>query len=363
MSDHRFKRIIFLTIILNAVWLGMTWVMLPEFIWGNWIRSLTLINALIIFIIVFINIQYLIPKFYLKSRLKYYSLTVSILLILITGIAIGIMELLDITGTPFDEGYPKNAFFRNLQQFRNNEGLPPAGPPSYLKFVRWLPIFILSIITSTVVEVTRYARKKDQQYARLENEKLITEIKFLKAQINPHFLFNALNNIYTLTLLKSESASDYLLKLSDMLKYMVYDCSEPFVPMRKELEYLENFVSLTALKDSGGMNISLEISVSNPEQYVPPLLFIPLVENAFKHGNIEDLENGWVNIQLNDHNSQIECSVSNSVNIEDDSKDPQGGIGLDNLRKRLELLYPARHILALSFEKESYHITLTIRNS
>ena len=159
----------------------------------------------------------------------------------------------------------------------------------------WLRYFIpllISFVGSTLIELTLFANKKEKAAISIEKEKLDTEMKFLKSQINPHFLFNALNNIYSLTVIKSDKAPDNLMRLSEMLRYMLYDSNDGTVPLHKEIDYLENYVSLALLKDSRGLNVKVDLDKGHPDLRVVPLLFIPFVENAFKHSKIEDLNNG-----------------------------------------------------------------------
>jgi len=185
-------------------------------------------------------------------------------------------------------------------------------------------------------------------------------MKFLKSQVNPHFLFNALNNIYTLTVIKSDKAPDNLMRLSEMLRYMLYDSNDGKVPLHKEIDYLENYISLASLKDSRGLNVKVELDKSQPGLKVAPLLFIPFVENAFKHSKIEDLKNGFINISLKTSSEQIEFSVENSIPSVPFKKDKLGGIGLTNTKKRLELLYPYKHLLSISDSGKVYSVLLKL---
>ena len=185
-------------------------------------------------------------------------------------------------------------------------------------------------------------------------------MKFLKSQINPHFLFNALNNIYTLSVLKSDDAPEHLLKLSGMLRYMLYDCNAERVLLSKEIEYLKNYIDLYKLKDSRGLNIRVDLDESRPGLVVAPLLFIPFIENAFKHSQIEDLDKGWIEIGLQTRDTGIDFKVSNSVPDRNFTKDASGGIGLSNVQRQLELLYPEKHELHISNRPTQFDVSLKI---
>jgi len=174
-----------------------------------------------------------------------------------------------------------------------------------------MPIFT-SFIGSALFEIAAFANRKEREAAVYQSEKLEAEIKFLKSQINPHFLFNALNNIYTLTLLKSDNAPDHLLKLSGMLRYMLHDCKAEKVPLHKEIAYLQNFIDLQMLKDSSGLNVKVHFDESRPNLNMAPMLLILFVENAFKHSKFEDLANGWITIGLRTGEHHIEFEVENS---------------------------------------------------
>ena len=229
--------------------------------------------------------------------------------------------------------------------------------------VTWLRYFIpllISFVGSTLIELTHFANKKEKAAISLEKEKLDTEMKFLKSQINPHFLFNVLNNIYTLTVIKSDKAPDNLMRLSEMLRYMLYDSNDGKVPLQKEIDYLENYISLASLKDSRGLKIKVDFDKSHADLKVAPLLLIPFVENAFKHSKIEDLKNGFINISLKTSHEHLEFYIENSISNTVFKKDKVGGIGLPNTKKRLDLLYPNRHLLSISDSEKVYSVFLKL---
>lgn len=220
----------------------------------------------------------------------------------------------------------------------------------------------LAFMGSAMVEVMRFANQQQRQVLRAQGEQLATELKLLKSQINPHFLFNSLNNIYTLTLLQDPKAPESLLKLSNMLRYMLYEAETDTVPLAREIEYLHNYINLMQLKNSQGMNVRVALDDSQPGLMVAPLLFITFVENAFKHGRIEDLDHGYINIELlTDQAGTISFTVTNNLPATAVTKDEVGGIGLDNLRKRLELQYPGRHVLSVTTEGDVFRAHFQIQ--
>jgi two-component system LytT family sensor kinase len=226
--------------------------------------------------------------------------------------------------------------------------------------IRNFPPLLISLLGSSMVSLGRFASEKEKAVIQLEKDNLETEIKFLKSQINPHFLFNSLHNIYGLTILQPDLAADQLLKLSDILRYMLYDSNEEKVPLHREVEYLRNYIELAQLKDSRGMDIRFEVGEGDQGLRVSPLLFIPFLENAFKHSQIEDLENGFIHISLNTEGNQLTFEVRNSKPKHAYTKDNIGGIGLKNVQQRLNLLYPEKHRLQIDETEQAFNVHLEL---
>ena len=331
------------------IW-GVAWLLLILFLTEGWedplrllYRGLPVIVSLLTLIA--INLLYLLPELYFKRKLGLYCLISFFLFI-------GIIWLLNNDLLIFSELAEKYKVpERRYQQRRNTQ------PVTWLRF--FIPLLI-SFVGSTLIELTHFANKKEKAAISIEKEKLDTEIKFLKSQINPHFLFNVLNNIYSLTVIKSDKAPDNVMRLSEMLRYMIYNSNDGKVPLQKEIDYLENYISLASLKDSRGLNIKVDLDKSQVGLKVAPLLFIPFVENAFKHSKIEDLKNGFINISLKNSNKHIEFSIENSIPNTVFKKDKVGGIGLPNTKKRLDLLYPNKHELNISDNGKVYAVYLKL---
>lgn len=331
------------------IW-GVAWFLLILFFTEGWedplrllYRGLPVIVSLLILIA--INLLYLLPELYFKKKIGLYFLISFFLFI-------GIIWLLNNDLFIFSELAEKYNIPEGLSQRRRNA-----------QTVTWLRFFIpllISFVGSTLIELTHFANKKEKAAISIEKEKLDTEINFLKSQINPHFLFNVLNNIYTLTVIKSDKAPENLMRLSKMLRYMLYDSNDGKVPLQKEIDYLENYISLASLKDSRGLNIKVDLYKSQASLKVAPLLLIPFVENAFKHSKIEDLKNGFINISLKTSNKFLEFSIENSIPDVVFKKDKIGGIGLPNTIQRLELLYPNKHELNISDNGKVYSVYLKL---
>lgn len=223
-------------------------------------------------------------------------------------------------------------------------------------------LFIILII-STAYSVSKIGRKRERENAQKQSEQLNSEMKFLKSQINPHFLFNALNNIYALTLTGSDRSSDMILKLSHMLRYILYECNEPTVILENEWDYIQNYIEFQKLKSQDDLNIKLHFDNQMPKSTLIPMLLIPFVENAFKHSKVEDVKNGWIQIHLNNQPEEVIFQIENSVPSMNHQKDNVRGIGLENVKRRLELGYPNSYDLIINDSPSIFSVVLRIKKS
>ena len=339
------RRIINQILIWGITWFVMSFLLNKGIGNSNHFFQRSFIQILGIAAIIFINLKYLLPHLYFKKRLVAFVLT---------GILLFVLIVLILTNDLFP--WSDWIIHQESPSSPIREGGRISNGKSTIFGIRWMRHivpFFMAFLGSTLIEVSRFANQK-------EREKLSTELKFLKSQINPHFLFNTLNNIYCLTVIKSDDASKKLLDLSSLLRYMLYDTNEEFVSLKKEIEHLKNYISLSLLKDSKGMNVSFDFDESQPNLRIAPLLFIPFVENAFKHSKIDDLENGTIVISLKTFESMVEYEVKNSIPDIAFEKDKIGGIGIANTTKRLELIYPQRHSLNISSDDNIYSVNLKI---
>jgi len=194
----------------------------------------------------------------------------------------------------------------------------------------------------------------------IETERLTAELSFLKAQINPHFLFNTLNNLYYLAYSQSPNTTEVIAKLSHVMRYMIHDSNYPLVPLSKEIEYIENYISLERLRLNDQTTINLNIQGETEKVHVAPLILITFLENAFKHGITKTNAASWVNILIQADDEELIFVVENSKSNGTD-KTEKSGIGLANVKRRLELLYPGRHDLRVEDEPERYYIELKLQ--
>ena len=193
---------------------------------------------------------------------------------------------------------------------------------------------------------------------QLKSDKLEAELMLLKNQINPHFFFNTLNNLYSLIKKDADAAQDYVLKLSDLMRFTIYDSGKKSVMLKDEVSYLINFIDLQTARYHKDIDVNFEKTIKNSDASIAPLLFIILLENAFKHGVERATENAFVHVKLMEDDSKVSFAVKNNYDVEDTSENE--GIGLKNLKDRLNLLYPDTHKLHNSIEENIYSTTLEI---
>jgi len=197
-----------------------------------------------------------------------------------------------------------------------------------------------------------------------EKESMQSELRFLKSQINPHFLFNTLNSLYALTLKKDDKAPDIVIKLSEMMRYMLYECNEPRVPLKKEINYLKNYLDLERLRQRKGIDIQLKVNGNVSDQMIAPLMLIPFLENSFKHGVNANIKDGFVVATLNVEPKAVHFILENSKGSQMPSQlhgnRPSGGIGLVNVRRRLDLLYKGRYELNIRESPSTYAVHLDL---
>jgi sensor histidine kinase YesM len=228
-----------------------------------------------------------------------------------------------------------------------------AGNDGYLKnTVR----ILLALEISYLIFYWIYKYRKGIQ--KLKNDKLEAELMLLKNQINPHFFFNTLNNLYSLIKKDADAAQDYVLKLSDLMRFTIYDSGKEKVQLKDEIDYLINYIELQTARYHKDIDVNFEKTIKNAASSVAPLLFIILLENAFKHGVEKATNNAFVHIQLIEDDHKISFTVKNNYDAEEPSEN--NGIGLKNLKDRLNLLYPNSHKLYNSMEDNMYSTTLEI---
>jgi two-component system, LytTR family, sensor kinase len=293
-----------------------------------------LVTVLFYASIYYINGEYLIPKYLIHNKLWQY---------------LGYLILLAVVLTPIK-------VFILFQRFKGN----PAAQDFLIDNQAYN--YLLSLMTagiSTLVKITSDWVKQNQTQRELETRTMQTELNFLKSQINPHFLFNTLNSLYALTLRKSDDAPDVVIKLSEMMRYMLYECNETQVFLSKELNYIANYLDLERLRHKK-TDIRFDI-VGEPEDIkIAPLIFIAFIENAFKHGASNHLSGGFVHIHIHIEPEEVTMYVENAKPETQPTLEHRrsGGIGLVNVKRRLDILYPSKYNLEIQDKPHTYGVNL-----
>jgi LytS/YehU family sensor histidine kinase len=203
--------------------------------------------------------------------------------------------------------------------------------------------------------------KTQQHSVVLEKEKLEAELNFLKSQIHPHFLFNTLNNLYALTLIKSEKAPDVVIKLSELLDYMLYNSNEKVVNLQKEINQLQGYIELEKIRYGDRLDIIFDIQGDLSGKYIAPMILIPFLENSFKHGTSQSINSPFIKITLNVNDKEMNFNIRNSYSPEkSDNINLTVGIGLKNVQRRLELLYSGKHRLDITYNQSFFEVDLTL---
>jgi sensor histidine kinase YesM len=341
-----------------AIWLLIGLIIPLVLTGGVFLEHMKLRGIVMFFVITFTliyNVKYLFPRFYAKEKFRQYIIASILTTFLLSFISNTIVF-------SFEE-FQELGKFEELQELGKLRlsilGINPNRIYIFHYIGGCIPILI-ALFSSAMYEIALLAKQSAEEAAHFKAAKLEAELKFLKSQINPHFLFNSLNNIYTLTVLNPEMAGDNLLKLSEMLRYLLYECDAEKVRLVKELAYLKNYIDLFTLKDEEPLNIKFDGTNTNCSVEIAPLLLIPFVENAFKHSYIEDLDNGWIEMILSSNEKEINFTIKNSIPTNHLSKDKVGGIGLNNVKRQLELTYPNQHQLEINASDTVFEVQLII---
>ncbi len=294
-----------------------------------------LVNVLFYAVLVYFNIYYLIPNYLTKKRFFTYALLLILSAIIITPLQVTVEYFL----------------FTNRPELQRE------------LLVNQHIFFLFSFFiagSSTIIKIISDWTRQLREQQALEKQTIQTELRFLKTQINPHFLFNTLNNLYALTLKKSDQAPEIVLRLSEMMRYMLYECNEKRVLLSKEINYIKNYLELERLRQGKTVEIHFDIKGDAGEYRIAPLMFIPFLENSFKHGLGNQIEQGYVNIRLSIEQKSVEFLIENSKPETPPQQDhrPSGGIGLVNVHRRLNLLYPDQYNLKIDDTPKYYRVRL-----
>lgn len=300
------------------------------------------LSYVLLLLFFYANFYYFIPKFYFPKKTFLYFSLVFISYAVIVGLA--------------DFFFPSE--FHMHGQLPPELGNRPSGPPNQLFFLPQggsLFQFLLVLSLSFILKI-------NSRLTEIHSEKLKAEVSYLKAQINPHFLFNTLNSLYALTIQKSDAAPDAVLKLSNMMRYVVSESTNDFVPLEKEINYIRDYIDLQKLRISETSNLEFEVSGNPKGKKIAPWVIIPFIENAFKYG-INSEENWHIVIKINISDDHFLLDVTNNqvhVTIPEEEASEQG---IENTAKRLAFIYPGGHDLQINDNKNQFHVHLKIKLS
>lgn len=302
--------------------------------WTFFLQLLTLLPADMLQ--VYLNIYVLIPRLLFRRRYVFYFSTLLISVFLHSALFIGLHRYYSHHGeTGFN--YVKDFTIGNF-------------------LIQGLNIFSLIGLTTGIKFLKDWMRQ-ERQWQEKEKQHIRTELNFLRSQIHPHFFFNTLNNLYSLTVRKSDQAPEVVLKLSDLMSYMLYGSDTPMVPLDKEIANLENYIDLEKLRFGRRLTLCFEKKGDTGVVQIPPLLLITFVENSFKHGLKDKMGPVHIDICLQVEKEVLLFEVRNPAGTEESEP---GGIGLKNVRRRLDILYEGRYDLQLKATDDLFDVKLKI---
>ncbi|TMI96329.1 MAG: GHKL domain-containing protein [Bacteroidetes bacterium] len=296
--------------------------------------QLTLIPA------VYLNIELLLPKLGNRKRILLYLFALAAVIIFFTWINYNFFDKWSAKVFP-------DYFFI-----------------SYFTFREIILFFSVYIIITTLLKLSKsWFLVSGLQKELLEKEKQKTEVelKALKAQINPHFFFNTLNSIYSMALDKDERLPGTVLQLSDLMRYFLYVSKDNFIPLEKEMTVLDNYIALQKIRSDSSLNFEIKSSGEINGQKIAPLLLITFLENAFKHGAKGSSEKSFIFLNTIIEKNKLVFSIENNKGYVDEIKtDEYNGLGLENVKRQLELLYPGKHLLKISNEQDRFKVQLQL---
>lgn len=253
-----------------------------------------------------------------------------------------------------------------IRQFPNNPNMPsgkgrPRGGQRGRSFIDFynLAIFLLVFTVGTCIAVIQRWLQTEENRKETESEKFKTELSFLKSQINPHFFFNTLNNIYSLAVVRSEKTAPAVMKLSSIMRYILTETTQDIVELQNEVDFIKNFIELQQVRLTEKTTLTFTAEGNIEEKRVAPLVFIPFVENAFKYG-ISTKSNTNIEISIQAYPDKIIFKSANFIVASENNMMENTGIGINNVKRRLELMYPGKYTLNNTIEDNIYFVHLEI---
>ena len=284
----------------------------------------------------YLNFLYFIPRYLDTKKYKAYTLALVSSVIVFALVKYGF-----------------TVCFKSLIEAHNDGHMPTFG--AYLIGSGLTNVFFLFLSSALKFSVDWFLNERVQR--DLENQRLTAELAFLKSQINPHFLFNSLNSIYSLAYQKSDTTPEAILKLSEIMRYMLYESNDNKVDLEKELLYLQNYIDLQKIRFGNKAFVDFKITGEVGSQKIVPLLLIAFIENAFKHG-VASNPSAPIRLLINLDGTRLHFYMENRKHM--NNRDTEGGIGLNNVKRRLDLLYPGKYTLTIQDEPQTYTCELSL---
>ena len=292
---------------------------------------------LVYYFFYYINHYLLIPRIFKEKGFIYYGFSIAAVILVFYPVLVSLVSLLPVVD---QLGFSRFTGTSNI--FAEDAGGLP---------------FVIMVLTVPVIIGYEWF-KQNSELAVLEKEKSATELNLLKQQINPHFFFNTLNNLYALSITKDEQTPEVILQLSELMRYVIYKGKEETVSLEEEVKYIEDYIQLQQIRLHKKLDFKFDKEILDSALRIPPLLFIVLVENAFKHG-IEPAEEAcFLHLKLTTTNNSLRFRCTNSIELETAN---ESGIGLTNLKRRLALLYPGQHRLTVDSSDNKYDINIALQ--
>ncbi len=297
-------------------------------------------------LVTYVNIYFLFPRFFKQKRYTAYAAGAIVLLFVAS-----LLNRILIERIIEPRFFPDTTYYEPIFVW-------------YLLFKVMLWFLAPVLLFTLLIKAVGHWVDQERLHQDTMREKLAAELNLLKAQVQPHFLFNTLNNLYALTLQSAPAAPQVVLKLSELMSYMLYESQSERILLEKEIAHIRNYITLEKLRYGDRLDVSLTASGETESKMIAPLLLIPFVENAFKHGVSDEMDDVWVTMDIKAKDGWLSLKVENS-HAGGENRDARntvtGGIGLQNVKRRLDLLYPGAHKLTLTKGAEHYTVDLKIR--
>ncbi|MEQ9378954.1 MAG: histidine kinase [Imperialibacter sp.] len=294
-------------------------------------------------VVVYLNYFWLLPQFLLKKRITSY-LFYSVATILLASLLNRLFFYCYLNAIIFP-GWSQGDFFQAYKFLQSS------------MIITSPMIFLIGLV------VMKRWVSSERRAQLLESEKIKAELGYLRSQINPHFFFNTLNTLYGLALKKSDRTPEVVMQLSELMSYILYEADKELVPLSKEIDQIERYIELEQIRYENRFETDIEVNGDVELCQIPPLILLPFVENSFKHGVNKSSKDGWISIRITSSDGGLEFIIQNKVFDETQKKEGKNGLGIANVKRRLNLLYPGSHTLSCKKLGDIFTVHITIHKT